>query len=75
MNETENNHGESFNEDFCLDLEYYLCRTFKNSNRDELRGFWCDGIAWLPVSKKRVNDTRKIETKAWIGNEKHLHHC
>ena len=63
---------ESFNEEFCGKLEYHLCRTFKNSERDELKGFWCDGISWTPnidsqLSKKSVNYTRRINTKAWLG--------
>lgn len=59
---------ESFNEDFCAQLEYHLTRTFGKS---ELKGFWCDGIS-MPVNdsqlaKKYVNDKRKIVTKAWLG--------
>lgn len=58
---------ESFNEDFCVELEYHLTRTFGNS---ELKGFWCDGISMpseIQLSKKRINDQRKILTKAWLG--------
>lgn len=72
MNEKGNRAVESFNEDFCLHLEYHLCRTFGNSDRDELRGFWCDGVSWQPfidsqITKKSVNDTGKIQTTAWLG--------
>ena len=72
MNEKEKQTVESFNEDFCLHLEFHLCRTFANSDQKELRRFWCDGVLWHPSSdarltKKSVNDTRKIETSAWIG--------
>lgn len=58
---------ESFNEDFCVQLEYHLTRTFGNS---EMKGFWCDGIlmpAGIQLTKKRINDKRKIVTKAWLG--------
>lgn len=62
---------ESFNADFCVRLEYHLCRAFENSQDEKLRGFWCDGVA-MPfvesqLTKKSVNDTRKIVTKAWLG--------
>jgi hypothetical protein len=74
MNKKENKTIESFNEDFCDYLEYHLCETFKNSVREKekLRGFWCDGVSQQPfidsqITKKSVNDTRKIETIAWIG--------
>jgi len=72
MNEKENKTDQSFNEDFGVHLEYHLCRTFENSVKEKLRGFWCDGILWHPfidskITKKSVNDTRKIETRAWIG--------
>ena len=60
-----------FNEDFCSVLEYHLTRTFANSADEELKWIWCDGIL-MPADetqliKKLVNDTRKIETRAWIG--------
>ena len=63
---------ESFNEDFCVYLEYHLCRTFERSNNKTFKGYWCDGVSWHPtidshISKKHVNDTRMIETTAWIG--------
>jgi hypothetical protein len=72
MNEKENQTDKSFNEDFGVHLEYHLCRMFENSVKEKLRGFWCDGILWPPfidsqITKKSVNDTRKIETRAWIG--------
>ena len=68
MDEMENKTGESFDEDFCGYLEYHLCRTFANHHS----GFWCDGVSHLPLyesqlTKKSVNDTRKIETQAWLG--------
>jgi hypothetical protein len=62
---------ESFNEDFCGQLEYHLTRTFGNSEDKKFKGFWCDGVL-MPfiesqLTKKSVNDTRKIITKAWLG--------
>jgi len=64
---------ESFNEDFCSFLEYHLTATFQNSNDRNISSLWCDGI--LPsliikqISKKSVNDARKIITKAFIGKD------
>ena len=62
---------ESFSEDFCAQLEYRLTRTFEKSADKKLNGFWCDGVM-MPLiesqlKKKRVNDTRQIVTKAWLG--------
>ena len=62
---------ESFNEDFCLYLEYHLGTSFEKSGIHVIKHFWCDGVA-MPfidsqLTKKSVNDTRKIETMAWIG--------
>jgi len=60
-----------FNEEFCTRLEYRICHELEKSTDSELKGFWCDGISWFPtdnqLTKKHVNDKRKIETKAWIG--------
>lgn len=60
---------ESFNEEFCLTLEYHLCSTFRNSDQKEIRRLWCDGIVCDQFSKKYVNNNREIETIAWIGEE------
>lgn len=62
----------SFNERFCLHLEYLLVEKFKELNTEETKGFWCDGISWNPkdkqqLSKKNVNDKKRIETIAWLG--------
>ncbi|WP_178983659.1 hypothetical protein [Winogradskyella helgolandensis] len=60
-----------FNEEFCTKLEFRICRELEKSEDPELKGFWCDGVSWFPnesqLTKKYVNDKRKIETKAWIG--------
>ena len=62
---------ESFNEDFCIRLEYHLTQAFENSGDKTLKSFWCDGIL-MPLiesqlTKKSVNDTRQIITKARLG--------
>ncbi len=52
-------------------LEHKICSAFENSDNAETKGFWCDGVtSSLPeiyYSKKKVNDTREITLKAFIG--------
>lgn len=74
MTDTEQNIESPFNEEFCTDLEYRVCDELEKSTDIGLKGFWCDGVSWFPndekqLTKKHVNDTRKIETKAWIGKD------
>lgn len=60
-----------FDENFCLLLEYHLSNMLSNSEEPQFKDLWCDGVQMPSVdshlSKKSVNDTRKIITKAWIG--------
>ena len=60
-----------FNEEFCTLLEYRICHELEKSTDPDLKGFWCDGVSWLTtekqLTKKNVNDKRKIKTKAWLG--------
>lgn len=62
---------ESFNVAFCESLEFHLTHLLSIMEHSLVKGFWCDGVLMPPdklnISKKRINDTRKIETKAWIG--------
>ena len=63
-----------FNEEFCTQLEYRICAELEKSTDLKLKGFWCDGVSWNPIpnnqlSKKSINDTRQIVTKAWIGKD------
>lgn len=72
MTKTEQNIETPFNEEFCTQLEYRICDELEKSTDIELKGFWCDGVSWFPndekqLTRKFVNDKRKIETKAWIG--------
>lgn len=62
---------ESFNEKLCSYLENYLGEAFGEAEQQEVKGLWCDGVL-MPVfdnqlTKKSVNDTRKIITTAFIG--------
>jgi hypothetical protein len=69
MQKTDDILNDSFNQDFCTDLEFHLCLTFENSHDDRLNGFRCDGVSHEPLvkSKKSINDNRQLVTKAWIG--------
>lgn len=71
MKKLEQKTESPFNEKFCSKLEYRICDELEKSTDPELKGFWCDGISWFPtenqLTKKSVNDKRKIETKAWFG--------
>lgn len=74
MTKTRQNIETPFNEEFCTHLEYRICDELEKSADLELKGFWCDGVSWFPtnenqLSKKYVNDNRKIGTKAWIGKD------
>lgn len=71
MTNEQENSETPFNEAFCTRLEYRICHELEKSTDQQLKGFWCDGISWSPcknqLTKKHVNDKRRIETKAWIG--------
>ncbi len=73
MTNSKTNIETPFNEEFCIRLEYRLCKEFAKSNDIELKYYWCDGVSWFPadnqLTKKYVNDKRKITTKAWIGKD------
>lgn len=61
-----------FNQDFCTHLAG--CLDFEHLKRDDLKGYWCDGINHLPydiksLAKSRVEKDRQIKTKAWIGKD------
>ena len=60
------NVSASFDKDFCSYLEYHLTRVFTNSSDNELKDFWCDGIA-TPFNDIESSEKNIIETKAWIG--------
>lgn len=69
--------NNSFNENFCIQLEMHVCAVFSNSNIEELKHFWCDGVSHAPfynddvnkvyLRKERVLKEKIIETTAWLG--------
>jgi hypothetical protein len=60
-------------QNFCDFLEYEICKAFKHSNNDEIKGFFCDGILLSEpashYSQKSVNDKRQVLLKAFIGKD------
>lgn len=74
MNTPKANRSNPFNESFCIQLEYLLGQAFGNSSREDIKGFWCDGVSWesvpeIMLTRKSINDTKQLVTKAWIGKE------
>jgi hypothetical protein len=77
MTEKTDHFNHSFNEEFCLHLEYHLCRTFDHTTSEELKGFWCDGVSWAPYYNPDANreylaipkilEAKKITTTAKMG--------
>ncbi|MCQ6960133.1 UPF0158 family protein [Mucilaginibacter aquariorum] len=69
---------QSFNQNFCYELEYHLTRAFENAPDPEISKIWCDGVL-MPfedrqLQRENVFSTQKIETEAWIvmtENEKY----
>lgn len=59
---------ESFDDEFCDVLNGYLMSAMSTFDHKLARSCWMDGVL-MPfvelLSKKRINDTRKIETHVW----------
>ena len=62
------------NQDFCEFLEHEICKAFKHTDNDQIKGFWCDGVLLnqpdSSYSQKSVNDNRHIILKAFIGKDR-----
>ena len=58
---------------FCEFLEYEICKAFEQSDNDQVKGFWCDGILLNQpdsfYSQKYVNDNKRVKLKAIIGKD------
>ncbi|POY36752.1 hypothetical protein C3K47_10365 [Solitalea longa] len=58
-------------QDFCEYLEYEICKAFEQSNYDQIKGYWCDGVLLNQpdscYSQKFVNDNRQVSLKAFLG--------
>jgi hypothetical protein len=58
---------------FCETLEYKLCDAFENSDDENLKGFWCDGVLLSEdnqyYTQKFVNDNRHVKMKAFVGKD------
>jgi hypothetical protein len=65
---------ESFNTEFCEKLNSYLMDAMRDCHHPLAKACWMDGVL-MPfverqLSKKHVNDTRRIETHAWALTNK-----
>jgi len=65
---------ESFNTEFCVKLNGYLTNAMRHCDHPLADTCWMDGVL-MPfverqLSKKHVNDTRRIETHAWTLTNK-----
>jgi hypothetical protein len=65
---------ESFNLEFCEKLNCYLMEAIRQRDHPLAEACWIDGVL-MPfverqLSKKHVNDTRRIETHAWALTNK-----
>ena len=62
----------SFNKEFCEHLEFKL--DFDDLKKEEVKGFWCDGVDHIPNDIKSLSKTilaknKEIKTNAWIGKD------
>ena len=62
----------SFNKEFCDNLEFKL--DFDNLDKEEVKGFWCDGINHIPndiksLLKANLVNKKELKTNAWIGKD------
>lgn len=60
----------SFNKEFCSHLEFSL--DFDRLGDDRVKGFWCDGVDFIPkdidnLSKSNLKENKKIKTRTWTG--------
>ena len=72
-NESDSGQEKIIDQDFCEFLEYEICKAFEQSNNDQIKGFWCDGVLLNQpdshYSQKFVNDNKQITLKAFIGKD------
>ena len=61
---------KSFTVDFCNRLEYHLSQAFGNSQNQETKRFWCDGIEVPDAGNQSMEnfiEAKEIVTGAWVG--------
>jgi hypothetical protein len=58
---------------FCEFMEYEMCRFFSNSDIEEVKGFWCDGVLLsapaVCYTDEFITDRKQASFKAYIGND------
>ena len=59
------------NEEFCNILEFKLSKAILNSTKEDIKGFWCDGVSMSKpenfYSRKYINDNRKTILTSYLG--------
>jgi hypothetical protein len=50
-------------QDFCTCLEYEICKALENSELEELKGGWCDGVLLSNVAGYAEQGCTRTETK------------
>ena len=63
----ENPDKESFNKEFCDQLEMEINKQLPFSNDRQISNYWCDGVEHKYFSKKYINENRSLKTRMWIG--------
>lgn len=64
--------SKSFDENFCVYLEFHLTESFDYCSETDLNGFWCDGVACKPffdryLTRDNFVTEKKIVTESWMG--------
>ena len=60
--------AQSFNKDFCIQLEYHLTRTLKELSNNKFERLWCDGVKEpLHEPNKNAIILGQVVTEAYIG--------
>jgi hypothetical protein len=78
MTDKSQSFHQSFDEEFCTYLEFYLTNIFADLDDPAFNHFWCDGVSWAPyyndavnkeyLSYQKIAERQKIVTTAWMGN-------
>ena len=64
---------EMLDQDFCTFLEYEICKALEQSEQENLKGYWCDGVFLnqreQADAQKFVNDNRQFAFTAFVGKD------
>jgi len=57
------------NQEFCDFLEYQITKALKHLDKEDIKGFWCDGVLLGNCSQKIIKEDRCMMLKAFIGRD------